>query len=231
MKLSIIIPTYNEESTIEKLIPLLASVSYPVEYEIIVVDDGSTDRTIEKSISELKGKIDLRLLRNTENKGKGVCIRRGLDCASGDIIVIQDADLEYDPNDIPALIQPIINGKAVVVYGSRFLGRSYPHGMSLMSYIANRFLTAITNLLYSTNLTDMETCYKVIRMDVVKDMTLEAVRFEFEPEITAKIVKKNISIYELPISYSGRSHREGKKIRMRDFFIALHTLFRYRFAD
>ncbi|MGD9014975.1 MAG: glycosyltransferase family 2 protein, partial [Candidatus Omnitrophota bacterium] len=224
MKLSIIIPTYNEELTIEQLIRLVESVSYPIDHEIIIVNDASTDSTLQKDILKQISKDYVKLLNNRENKGKGICISQGIGSATGDIIIIQDADLEYNPQDIPRLIQPIINGEAEVVYGSRFLKSKYPYGMAWPNYIANKFLTRLTNLLYRTNLTDMETCYKAIKANVIKNIRLRARRFEFEPELTAKIVKRKISIYELPISYRGRGLKQGKKIKPKDFFIAIQTL-------
>lgn len=230
MKLSVIIPTYNEESSIEELIKRIESVCFPVEYEIIIVDDASTDATFEKEKHlQLNSDAHIKLIRSTINRGKGSCIREGIQQAIGDIIIIQDADLEYNPCDIPKLIEPIIAENACVVYGSRFIKNSYPYGMSLRCYIANRFLTYLTNMLYSVRLTDMETCYKAIKSDIIKNMDFKAAKFEFEPEITAMIIKRGIRILELSISYQGRTSREGKKIKMKDFFIAVLVLIRYRF--
>ena len=210
---------------------LVESVSYPIDHEIIIVDDASTDRTLQKDILKQISRDNIKLLRNYKNKGKGVCIRQSLECVTGDIIIIQDADLEYSPKDIPGLIQPIINREAEVVYGSRFLKNKYPYGMAWINYIANRFLTSLTNFLYHTNLTDMETCYKAIKTEVIKDMELRASRFEFEPEVTARIIKRGIRIYELPISYAGRGLRQGKKIKAKDFFTAVRILLRHKFID
>jgi len=230
MKLSIIIPTYNEARTIRELIQRVQSVDYPIEHEIIIVDDASIDRTYEKeTILRLKNKGgNIRLFRNRINKGKGFSIRKGIRRAKGDIIIIQDADDEYNPQDIPSLLTPLISGQAKVVYGSRFLGKKRPAGMALPNYVANRVLTLMTNILFGTHLTDMETCYKVFDATVLKSLTLRANRFTFEPEVTALLAKKSVSIQELPIGYNGRTAKEGKKIKARDFFFAVAILFRYR---
>lgn len=231
MKLSIIIPTYNEQRTIKELVRAVQRVQYPVEHEIIIVDDASVDRTYEKS-AMLKNYTELeniRLFKNDVNKGKGYSIRIGIKRAKGDFVVIQDADNEYSPEDIPKLLQPLIDGKAEVVYGSRFLGKKYPDGMAFPNWIANKVLTAITNILFGTRLTDMETCYKVMRTDFVRQLPLKANRFAFEPEITALIARRKVKISELPIQYSGRTAKKGKKIKAKDFFFALGTLVKYFF--
>ena len=228
MKLSIIIPTYNEHSTIKELINYVQSVEYPIEHEIIIVDDASIDRTYEKEmfirIKSRREANNIRLFKNKINRGKGFSIRKGIRRAHGDIIVIQDADKEYNPQDIPALLQPILKNEADVVYGSRFLGNARPKGMAFLNWIANRALTAFTNLLFGLKLTDMENCYKVFRAPLLKSLKLRANRFTFEPEVTALLAKKQAVIKELPIRYNGRSSKEGKKIKARDFFYAVLIL-------
>jgi len=231
-KISIVIPAYNEAKTIRKLVERIFQVKFPIEFELIIVDDHSADRThrIVKILETRHLENKIRLFRNEINQGKGYCIQRGIQNASGDIIVVQDADFEYDPNEIPKLLKPIIQHQADVVYGSRFLEAKRPAGMAFPNYIANRFLTLITNILFGTKLTDMETCYKVVRADLIKEIKLETKRFDFEPEITAKLAKKGSRIIELPISYHGRSASEGKKIRAKDFFIALKVLLQNRIS-
>lgn len=230
-KLSIIIPAYNEARTLRQLVEKIMGVHFQVDYEIILVDDHSQDRTHE--IAQFLGRQDsvgrIKILRNEENRGKGYSILRGLEQAQGDIVVVQDADFEYDPSELPRLIEPLLEGRAQVIYGSRFLGGGVPRGMAFPNYIANRFLTWITNLLYGTCLTDMETCYKIVPKDLMISLGLSAHRFDFEPEITARLAKKDVRILELPIRYSGRTASEGKKIKARDFFIALKILFASRF--
>lgn len=230
-KLSIIIPAYNEAQTLHQLVKKIIAVHFPVDYEIILVDDHSQDRTHE--IAQLLGRQvsvgRMKIMRNEENRGKGYSILRGLEQAQGDIVVVQDADFEYDPSELPRLLEPLLGGRAGVIYGSRFLGRGVPEGMAFPNYIANRFLTWITNLLYGTRLTDMETCYKIVPKDLMMSLGLSAHRFDFEPEITAKLAKQSVRIIELPIRYSGRTASEGKKIKARDFFIALKILFANRF--
>jgi glycosyltransferase involved in cell wall biosynthesis len=230
-KLSIIIPAYNEAKTLRQLVEKITAVHFPVDYEIILVDDHSQDRTYE--IARLLGLQDsegrIKILRNEKNRGKGYSILRGLEQAQGDIVVVQDADFEYDPSELPRLLAPILEGRAQVVYGSRFLAGSVPKGMAFPNYIANRFLTGITNVLYGLRLTDMETCYKIVPKGLMMSLGLSACRFDFEPEITAKLAKKGIAILELPIRYSGRTALEGKKIKARDFFIAIKILLGSRF--
>jgi len=225
-KLSIIIPAYNEARTIGQLVEKIVGVRFPVDYEIILVDDHSQDRTHEiirlLSEKDIAGRI--RVFRNDQNRGKGYSILRGLEHAEGDIVVVQDADFEYDPSELPRLLEPILKNETDVIYGSRFLGKGFPHGMAFPNYIANRFLTWVTNLLFGTRLTDMETCYKLIRKNLMSALQLSARRFDFEPEITAKLAKKKSRIVELPIHYNGRTASEGKKIKSRDFFIALKVL-------
>lgn len=225
--LSIIIPTYNEQATITHLVRRVCSVAYPFEYEVIIVDDGSIDKTYDKEVL-LKLNNDspnrIRIFKNRINAGKGFSIRKGIRRAKGSIIIVQDADEEYNPSEIPALVSPILEGKAQAVYGSRFLGRRRPDGMATANYVANILLTLFTNLLFGLHLTDMETCYKAVRADVLKKLPLKANRFAFEPEVTALLAKRGINILELPISYQGRTMKAGKKIKARDFFYAVIAL-------
>ena len=228
MKLSIIIPTYNEQNTIKRLIDYVQLVQYPIEHEIIVVDDASIDRTYEKEwlIKEKNksGRSNIRIFKNRINRGKGFSIRKGIKRAKGDVIIIQDADTEYDPHEIPKLLEPILEGEAEVVYGSRFMNNSRPAGMAFPNLLANRILTKFTNIMFGLNLTDMETCYKVFKANIVKSLDLRANRFTFEPEVSALLAKKKIKIKELPITYHGRTAKEGKKIKARDFVFAVMVL-------
>lgn len=227
-RLSIIIPVYNEEATVEELIRRVRTVDLPLEREIVVVDDASTDGTA-KILARLE-KDGLTLLRHDTNRGKGAAIRTALGRTSGDLILIQDADLEYDPKDYARLLEPLLDGRADVVYGSRFLGG--PHRVLLFwHYVANSFFTFLTNFLYNVNLTDMGVCYKVFRAELLKSLVLRSDRFGFEPEVTAKICRRKARIYEVPISYSGRTYAEGKKIGWKDGFTYLWCLLRYRVAD
>lgn len=228
MRLSIIIPVYNEKASIKEILDRVKGADIgEIEKEIITVDDFSTDgsREILKDEEE-KG---LKVLYHDRNMGKGATIRTALGHSTGDLILIQDADLEYDPEDYNKLLTPILKGKADVVYGSRFTGER--RNMLFWHWVGNRFLTLITNILYNTTLSDMETCYKLFKADVIKKIRIRSNRFDFEPEITAKILKKGIRIYEVPISYTGREFEEGKKITWRDGFSALWTLVKYRFVD
>ncbi len=227
MRLSVIIPVYNERATIREILRQVRMVG--LADEIIVVDDGSTDGTREILAEEARNG-DLRVIFHERNMGKGAAVRTGIAHATGDILLIQDADLEYDPRDYPNLIRPILEGRAAVVYGSRFLGPR--KAMLFWHMIGNKFLTMVTNLLYDAILSDMETGYKVFRAEVVRGIPLRARGFEFEPEITAKILKRGYRIFEVPISYYGREFKEGKKIRpIRDGLKALWTLIKYRFVD
>ncbi len=226
MKISIVIPVYNEEKTVQETIAKVSQI--PFEKEILVIDDGSTDKTPEV-LRSLQGN-SLILLRHEQNKGKGAALRTGFSRASGEIIIIQDADLEYNPEDYPALLQPILEGKADVVYGSRFLGG--PHRVLFFwHYAGNRFLTLLSNILSNLNLSDMETGYKVFKKEVLNQIKLKSNRFGFEPEFTIKIAKKKMRVYEVPISYYGRDYSEGKKITWKDGFAAIYALFRFWIWD
>lgn len=226
-KLTVIIPVFNEVQTIEEIIRRVADTG--LVNEIVAVDDGSTDGTRE-ILTELEGRKKIKLILHEKNQGKGEAIRTGLQGASGDLILIQDADLEYDPRDYPALLQPIQEGLADVVYGSRFLGAPR-RPILFWNMLANKILTLVTNILYNNILTDMETGYKLFKREVVEGLRLRAKRFDFEPEFTAKILKKNVRIYEVPIRFTPRFYDEGKKIKMKDAFEAMWSLFKYRFVD
>ncbi len=217
---------FNEQETIEEIVSRVLSV--PLRLELIVIDDASTDGSRE-ILQKLAAEHSFKLLLQDTNCGKGAAVRRGFADASGDIFVIQDADLEYSPEEYPQLIELIVRGKADAVYGSRFLGR---HRAFLFThYVGNRFLTFVTNVLYNTMLTDMETCFKAIRADAVKRMTLRSDRFGIEPEITAKLFKMGCRVYEVPITYEGRGYEEGKKISWKDGLEALWVLLKYRVVD
>ena len=224
--LSVVMPVYNERETIEEIIRRVLGV--PLRIELIVVDDASTDGTRE-ILQRLNRDLGFTLILQQRNAGKGASLHRGFEAVSGDLVVVQDADLEYSPEEYPKLIELICQGRADVVYGSRFLGR---HRVFLFShYVGNRFLTLVTNLLYNTMLTDMETCYKVMRTSVLRSMRLKQQRFGVEPELTAKIFKRGYRVYEVPITYDGRGYEEGKKITWRDGAVALWVLIKYRFTE
>ncbi len=225
MKLSIIIPVFNEKTTLETIVERVLAV--PLEKEVILVDDFSTDgsREIMKSMN----KSGVVTVFHEMNKGKGAAIRTGIQYVTGDVVVIQDADLEYDPNELLKLIEPIKNGTADVVYGSRFSGST--EKMTFAHMLGNKILTIATNILYGAKLTDMETCYKMIKTPIIKSFKLRANRFDLEPELTSKILKSGKRIVELPISYEGRDWDEGKKITWKDGFSALWSLIKYRFMD
>lgn len=225
--LSVIIPCYNEAATIAEIVERVKAVNLAAE--IIVVDDGSTDGSRD-ILQSMDGDPALRIICHDRNQGKGAAVRTGFAAATSDVVLIQDADLEYDPRDYPALLRPIQEGIAKVVYGSRFRGGP-TRTMFFWNMIANKILTLITNILYNTILTDMETCYKVFRREVVQQIPLRACGFELEPEITAKVLKRGHRIYEVPISYAGREWYEGKKIKWYDAPKAAWTLLRYRFMD
>ncbi len=224
--LTILIPVFNERTTVSEVIRRVKAKELTLAKEIIVVDDGSTDGTTQV-LNNLEDS-SVRVLTHHKNQGKGAALRTGLAEATGDLILIQDADLEYDPEDWDKLLKPILSGKANVVYGSRFTGER--KNMLLSHWIGNRFLSLLTNLLYSTTLSDMETCYKCFDARVVEPIHIKSNRFDFEPEITAKVLRQGYRIYEVPISYSGREVDEGKKISWRDGFGALKALIRFRFV-
>ena len=227
MKLSVVIPVYNEAQNIEEIVKRVRSSK--LAWEIVVVDDGSRDGTREV-LQKLDGQDGLRVILHERNQGKGAAVRTGLQAARGDILLIQDADLEYSPHDYPALLQPIEEGIADVVYGSRFLGG--PRRVAMFWHmIANQLLTLMTNILYNTILSDMETGYKVFRREVIEGMRLRSSRFDFEPEFTAKVLKRRYRIYEVPISFNPRDYSEGKKIKLQDAFVAVWTLLKYRFMN
>jgi glycosyltransferase involved in cell wall biosynthesis len=225
-KVSVVIPAYDEGRTIREIIERVRAV--PIEKEIIVVDDCSTDNTWEE-LKKLADEGAIKLFRHTVNKGKGAACRTGLAQVTGDVVIIQDADLEYDPADYPILLDPIIKGRSKVVYGSRFLG---PHkAMYFWHSVGNKLLTLITNVLFDTTLTDMETCYKVFTAEIARSLKLKSNRWGFDPEITAKILKAGNRIYEVPISYTGREFWEGKKISWKDALVVMRALIKYRFVD
>lgn len=231
MKLSIIIPVYNEEKNILKVINKVKKVRLKnITKDIVIVDDFSADGT-RKILEELKDK-SLKIFFHQKNRGKGAAIRTALKHITGDIILIQDADLEYNPEEYPKLLKPIIENKTKVVYGSRLEAiKQNLENMYKIHYLGNVVLTLITNILYGTKITDMETCYKVFKREVIRNIKLKAKRFDFEPEITAKILKKGYKIIEIPISFVGRRFDEGKKITWRDGIKALYYLVKYRFVD
>jgi glycosyltransferase involved in cell wall biosynthesis len=225
MKLSVVIPCYNEVGTIRQIVERVRLA--PLENkEIIIVDDCSTDGTrdlLQREIAPLVAKV----LYHDRNQGKGAALRTGFAAATGDIVLVQDADLEYDPDEYPRLIKPIVDGKADVVFGSRFLGGGAHRVVYFWHMVGNNFLTLFSNMLTNLNLTDMETCFKVFRRDVLRRITIEENRFGFEPEITAKVAKLRVPLYEVGISYYGRTYEEGKKIGWRDGFRALYAIVKY----
>ena len=224
--LSVVMPVFNESETIDEITRRVLAVSLRIQ--LIVVDDGSSDGTRD-ILPRLEQELGFTLVLQPSNQGKGAALRRGFEEVRGDIVVIQDADLEYSPEEFPALIELIAEGRADVVYGSRFLGR---HRVFLFThYLGNQLLTFFTNILYNTMLTDMETCYKVMRTEVLRSMSLHSDGFGIEPELTAKIFKRGYRVYEVPISYDGRGYEEGKKITWRDGFVALWVLVKYRFTE
>lgn len=226
MKISVVIPVYNEQRTIREIIERVKAV--PVEKEIIVVDDCSTDQTMQE-LRKMAEEGTIRLFQHKVNQGKGAACRTGISKVQGDVVIIQDADLEYDPADYPVLLEPIIKGRSKVVYGSRFLG---PHkAMYFWHSVGNKTFTLLTNVLFDTTLTDMETCYKVFTADIARKLRLRSNRWGFDPEITAKILRQGNRIYEVPISYTGREFWEGKKISWKDGFTIIRTLIKYRFFD
>ena len=231
MKLSIVIPVYNEVATLEELVSRVIAVDVGMELEIILVDDGSTDGTrdvyprLEARWPDARFKIKLQKV----NQGKGAALREGFKLATGDIVLIQDADLEYDPGDYPVLLAPILDGRADVVYGSRFVGGKAHRVLYYWHMVGNRLITNFSNMMTNLNLTDMETCYKVFRREVIQSFTLRSNRFTVEPDLTAKIARGRWRIYEVGISYSGRTYEEGKKIGWKDAVTAMYAIFRFRF--
>jgi glycosyltransferase involved in cell wall biosynthesis len=246
LRLSIIMPVYNERATLQAIVERVQAVdltvnagnSNPVlagpvtlEREIVIVDDGSTDGTRDILDDWREDPPpNMQIIYHEQNSGKGAALRTGFQHATGDILIVQDADLEYDPRDYVKLLEPLLEGRAPVIYGSRFLGGPRA-AMSLSHTLGNQFLTIVTNILYGTSLSDMETCYKCFRRDIIDGMVLRSRAFEIEPELTAKILKQGYTIFEVPISYNGRNFHEGKKIGWKDGFSAVRTLVRYRFMD
>lgn len=226
-KLSVIVPVFNERNTVVEIMRRMRAVDLPIEREIIVVDDGSSDGT-QQVLNQL-GDSTVKIVQHRANRGKGAAIRTGLGHVTGDLVLIQDADLEYDPEDWPKLLAPVFSGKATVVYGSRFTGER--RNMLYLHWVGNRALSFVTNVLYNTTLSDMETCYKLFDRRVLDGITIKSDRFDFEPEITAKVLRKKVRIYEVPISYTGREFEEGKKITWRDGFAALYALVKFRFVQ
>jgi len=224
--LSVLVPVYNERSTVGEVIRRIRAVELPLEVEVVVVNDGSSDGT-DKVLAALEDST-VKVINHEQNQGKGAALRTGLGAVTGDIIIVQDADLEYDPDDWPKLLDPILKRKSHVVYGSRFTGER--KNMFPLHWIGNRFLSLLTNLLYASTISDMETCYKCFDRRVVEPITIVSNKFDFEPEITAKILRQGYRIYEVPISYAGREFDEGKKITWRDGFAAVRALIRFRFT-
>ncbi len=231
MKLSIVIPVYNEAATIAEIVDLVRSVDVGLEKEILLVDDCSRDGTLEVLKKMAAANPDLKVLFHEVNRGKGAALRTGFAAATGDIVLIQDADLEYDPKEYPRLLQPILDGHADVVYGSRFLGGGPHRVVYYWHYLGNQLLTLLSNMTTNLNLTDMEVCYKVFKREVIQSIPLKENRFGFEVEITAKIARRKLKIYEVPISYYGRDYAEGKKIGWKDGFSALRCIVKYMFTD
>lgn len=230
-KLSILMPVFNEVKTIREIISRVEAAQIGnVTKQLIIVDDGSSDGTREV-LRELQKESRYNIYYHGHNMGKGAALRTALTYATGDIILIQDADLEYDPAEYAELIKPVIEGRADVVYGSRLAGGKVARAFNFWHYLGNKLLTFITNILYNAILSDMETCYKVFRADVIKNMQIRSNGFDFEPEITAKVLRRKYKLYEMPISYYGRDFSEGKKITWRDGFAAIWALVKYRFVD
>lgn len=228
MKLSVVMPVFNEVRTVEEIVARVQSA--PFEKEIIIIDDCSTDGTVNVLRKIADQSKNIRVFYHDRNRGKGAALRTGFAGLTGDVVIIQDADLEYDPREYPKMLEPILDGRADVVYGSRFLGG--PHRvMFFWHYVGNQFLTLLSNMMSNLNLTDMETCYKAFRREVLKDLTLKSDRFGFEPEFTLKVAKRKFRIYEVPISYSGRTYEEGKKINWKDGVAAIFAIIRFRFME
>ncbi|CCW34402.1 glycosyl transferase [Chthonomonas calidirosea] len=229
-RLSVLIPVYNEQQTILEILRRVRSVNIPKE--IIIVDDGSTDGTRELLRTHVEGQFDdVAVIYHERNRGKGAAIRTAIAHATGDYVIIQDADLEYDPREYPSLLEPLLDGRADVVFGSRFLGGGPHRVLYFWHRVGNGFLTLLSNMLTNLNLTDMEACYKVFKREIIQSLPLRCNRFDFEPEVTAKVAKRHYRIYEVPISYSGRDYTEGKKVSWKDGLIAIWTIIKYRLTD
>jgi glycosyltransferase involved in cell wall biosynthesis len=226
MRVSVVIPCYNEIATIEQIVRKVSAVDLDQEKELIIVDDGSKDGTREY-LAQLDGKDGIKVIMHPTNRGKGATLRTGFSHATGDIIIIQDADLEYNPNEYPKLLKPILDGNADVVYGSRFVGSDTHRVLYFWHSLGNRFLTLLSNIFTNLNLTDMEVCYKVFKRDILDGIELKEDRFGFEPEFTAKIARRGYIIYEVGISYYGRTYGEGKKINWKDGIRAIYVILKY----
>ena len=231
MKLSIVIPVYNEVNTLETLLDAVRAVDTGLEREIILVDDGSSDGTRDLLPKLAEKHADVVVELHEVNQGKGAALHTGFAKATGDLVLIQDADMEYDPKDYPALLKPILDERADVVYGSRFLGGGAHRVVYYWHSVGNKFLTTLSNMMTNINLTDMEVCYKVFKQEYLQQLDLKEKRFGFEVEVTAKIARSGAVIYEVPINYYGRSYEEGKKITWKDGFRAIWCIFKYRFKD